>query len=112
MGSPDPDDALLRARSPVFSAQSIKAPLLLVHGASDRRVERLQSDLMASALGEHKRRFGYLVLPGDGHGFLDPSNRLRLAAATEWLLADVLGGRFERLSPQEDLKPFVRAGMQ
>lgn len=112
VGSLDTDEALLRSRSPLLSARSVKAPLLLVHGDGDRRVERLQSDLMASAMLEHKRQFLYLVLPDDGHGFLDPANRLRLAAGTEEFLASTLGGRFETLSPQEDLKPFVRAFMR
>jgi len=109
VGSLDTDDALLRSRSPVFSARAIKAPLLLVHGADDPRVGRLQSDLMAAALQEHDKKFLYLVLPGDGHGFLNPANRLRLAAAAEAFLASILGGRYEAPAPQEDLKPFVRA---
>jgi dipeptidyl aminopeptidase/acylaminoacyl peptidase/TPR repeat protein len=108
VGRADPDDAFLRARSPSGHAASINAPLLLAHGASDRTVERLQSDLMASALRSYKRTVVYLVLPGEGHSLRNPANRLRFLALTEQFLSASLGGRVEPRGSQDDFTPFLR----
>jgi dipeptidyl aminopeptidase/acylaminoacyl peptidase len=90
------------------STRSIEAPVLLIHGTSDSRVQRLHSDLMVSALRQHGRWASYLVLPAEGHGFQNPGNRLRLAASTEVFLATVLGGRLELASPQDEFRSFMR----
>jgi len=49
-----------------------------------------------------------LLLPGDGHGFYNRVNRLRLAASVEAFLATELGGRAERPSPEEEFRSFLR----
>lgn len=108
MGRADPDDGFLRARSPGVHAVSIEAPVLLAHGATDRTVGRLQSDVMASALRSHNRTVLYLVLPGEGHSIRNPANRLRFLALTEQFLSSALGGRVEPRGSQDDFSPFLR----
>ena len=103
-----PDDASLRARSPLHHVRSVRSPLLMAHGANDVTVGRVQSDVMVAALRKNEKPVMYLVLPGDGHAFQRAESRLRFFALAELFLAQVLGGRVEPPSPREDWEPFLR----
>lgn len=94
----------LIARSPLFHADQIKAPLLVVHGANDPRVKQHESDQIVAALLEKKKDVEYIVAPDEGHGFRAPNNRKALAVAMERFLAKHLGGRV-----QEDVAPDTQA---
>lgn len=95
------DKADLIARSPLFKAEDIKTPMLVVHGANDPRVKKSESDQIVVALRERGMDVEYLVAPDEGHGFRAPENRLALAAAMEKFLAEQLGGRYqEKMSPE------------
>jgi dienelactone hydrolase len=87
------DKADLMARSPLFKAEQIKTPMLVVHGANDPRVKKTESDQIVVALRERGLSVEYIVAPDEGHGFRAPENRLALAAAMEKFLAKHLGGR-------------------
>lgn len=102
VGNPDieSDRADLIARSPLFSADQIKAPLLVVHGANDPRVTQIESDQIVVALREKGQDVTYIVAPDEGHGFRAPNNRKALAVAMEKFLSQQLGGRY-----QEDVNP-------
>ena len=89
----------LTERSPLFHADRIQAPLLVVHGANDSRVKRAESDRIVAALYERNREVEYLVAPDEGHGFRARENRLALAAAAEKFLARHLGGRYQEELP-------------
>ena len=93
----------LIARSPLFSADKIKAPLLVVHGANDPRVTQIESDQIVVALREKGQDVSYIVAPDEGHGFRAPNNRKALAVAMEKFLSEQLGGRY-----QEDVNPETR----
>jgi dipeptidyl aminopeptidase/acylaminoacyl peptidase len=83
----------LIARSPLFLADKIKTPMLVVHGLNDPRVMKSESDQLVVALRERGINVEYIVAPDEGHGFRAPDNRLALAAAAEKFLAKHLGGR-------------------
>jgi dipeptidyl aminopeptidase/acylaminoacyl peptidase len=108
VGPVEPDDAFLRARSPLHHVASIKAPLLMAHGANDATVSRVQSDVMVAALRRYDQPVTYLVLPGDGHAFYRPENRLRLFALAELFLGQALGGKVEPPSAREAWGAFLR----
>jgi len=77
MGSPD-DPALAevyRRGSPVYRAERVEAPLLILHGRKDRRVVPLMSERMVEALeieGKHHEVHWY---DDEGHGWEKRENR-------------------------------------
>ncbi|MBV8496433.1 MAG: S9 family peptidase, partial [Gammaproteobacteria bacterium] len=60
--------ALLRAESPLNSADHIRTPLMVVQGANDPRVNKRESDQIVIAAREHGVPVEYLVAPDEGHG--------------------------------------------
>ena len=90
----DPADLpRLRAQSPLYSVEAIRAPLLVIQGANDPRVKRTESDQIVLALRASRRPVEYLVAPDEGHGFSSPENRMAMFVAIERFLARHLGGR-------------------
>ena len=76
MGHPERDAELLRAASPLFSAEKIQAPLLIGQGANDPRVKRAESLQIVQALKEKGKPVEYVEYPDEGHGFVKAENRL------------------------------------
>jgi dipeptidyl aminopeptidase/acylaminoacyl peptidase len=95
VGNPDVDAAMLRARSPRFALDRLRAPLLLAQGARDRRVPADIAREVVAALRAAGRDVEYLEFADEGHGFTDSANALRFYAAAEAFLARQLGGRCE-----------------
>ncbi|HEY3056112.1 MAG TPA: dienelactone hydrolase family protein [Thermoanaerobaculia bacterium] len=60
---------LLRRASPLRQVESIKAPVLLVHGDRDRSASVEESRRLARRLAELGRPVELLVIPGAGHVF-------------------------------------------
>ncbi len=93
--------AQLERQSPLNSAAKIKAPLLVVQGANDPRVNRAESEQLVIALRDRGFPVEYILAPDEGHGFARPINNLVLFASAEKFLAKHLGGRYqESLSPE------------
>jgi dipeptidyl aminopeptidase/acylaminoacyl peptidase len=97
VGDPqDPEDrADLIARSPLTHVDSIRTPLLVVHGANDPRVTQRESDQLVVALRDRGIAVEYIVAPDEGHGFAGRNNRMALAVAMERFLAEHVGGRHQ-----------------
>jgi len=93
MGHPEHDADLLRAVSPLFHAENIRAPLLIGQGANDPRVKRQESLQIVEALRQLGREVEYVEYPDEGHGFHRPENRLDFFRRAERFLARHLGGR-------------------
>ena len=104
MGDPETAEGLaqLERQSPLNSSARIKAPLLVVQGANDPRVNKHESDQIVVALRDRGFAVEYIVAPDEGHGFARPVNNMAMLAAAEKFLAKHLGGRF-----QESMKPEV-----
>ncbi|MFL0810310.1 MAG: S9 family peptidase [Agarilytica sp.] len=66
----------LKGRSPAFNAAKIKAPVLLVHGESDRRVSVSQSRTMRNELKKHKKDVTYVELEKGSHYLGNNDNRV------------------------------------
>ena len=103
IGDPDTEAgmALIRKRSPVFFADRIKAPLMIVQGANDPRVKQAESDQMVAALERGGIPVTYLLYPDEGHGLVRPANRLAFFARAEAFLERHLGGRCEPIREGE-----------
>jgi dipeptidyl aminopeptidase/acylaminoacyl peptidase len=69
------DVAKLRAQSPVYNAQSIKAPVLLIHGKADETAGYEHAKRMRAALEENHKKVEWLALAGEGHGVYDEDSR-------------------------------------
>ena len=69
------DVAALRARSPAYNAQSIKAPVLLIHGTEDGRADFEHAKRMRAALERSQRKVEWLALAREGHGVYDETTR-------------------------------------
>jgi dipeptidyl aminopeptidase/acylaminoacyl peptidase len=101
MGDPNTTEgkALLRERSPLFSADRIQRPLLIGQGANDPRVNVNESQQIVDALKAKSIPVTYVVFPDEGHGFARPQNNIAFNAVAENFLAKCLGGRAEPIGP-------------
>ncbi|MGA3025244.1 MAG: S9 family peptidase [Bryobacteraceae bacterium] len=86
---------LLERESPLFSAASIRTPLLVVQGANDPRVNKAESEQIVVALRDRGFPVEYLLADDEGHGFARPVNNMALMMAAEKFLAKHLGGRYQ-----------------
>jgi dipeptidyl aminopeptidase/acylaminoacyl peptidase len=94
------DKEMLTKASPLFSADKIKAPLLIGQGANDPRVKPAESEQIVSAMEKNGLPVTYVLYPDEGHGFARPDNRIDFFARAEGFLSKCLGGRAEAL-PKE-----------
>ena len=76
IGDPANDEAMLRAISPVFHADKIKRPLLVLQGANDPRVIKPESDDIVAAVKKNGVPVEYIVFPDEGHGFTKKKNQI------------------------------------
>lgn len=86
VGDPEKDAELWRAASPVFHADQIKAPLLVVQGAKDPRVNINESNQIVEALRKRGVTVEYIVKENEGHGFHNEENRFAFYEAMEQFL--------------------------
>ena len=66
----------LRARSPVHNLDKLKAPVFIVHGGEDFRVDIEHAYRLRKGLEKLGKPYEWLVKPKEGHGFYKPENRL------------------------------------
>jgi dipeptidyl aminopeptidase/acylaminoacyl peptidase len=76
MGDPATDSERHRRISPLFHAQNIRRPLLVVQGANDPRVLQAESDDLVAAVRANGVPVEYVLFPDEGHGFLRKENRI------------------------------------
>jgi dipeptidyl aminopeptidase/acylaminoacyl peptidase len=77
MGDPATDSVRLRRISPLFNADRIQRPLLVLQGANDPRVLQVESDEIVAAARRNGVPVEYLVFPDEGHGFVKRENQIR-----------------------------------
>jgi dipeptidyl aminopeptidase/acylaminoacyl peptidase len=81
MGDPATDAERHHRISPLFHAEQIVRPLLVVQGANDPRVLQVESDELVAAVKENEVPVEYVVFPDEGHGFRNKQNRITAAEA-------------------------------
>ncbi|HEY9553585.1 S9 family peptidase [Allosphingosinicella sp.] len=81
MGDPATDAERHRAISPLFHAKNIVKPLLVIQGANDPRVLKVESDELVAAVKANDVPVEYVVFPDEGHGFLRKQNRIDASEA-------------------------------
>jgi dipeptidyl aminopeptidase/acylaminoacyl peptidase len=103
VGDPNTDEGkkLIKEASPLFSADKITKPLLVVQGANDPRVKKAEADQIVVALRDKGHEVSYLLADDEGHGFRKPVNRMAMFAEVERFLAPILGGRYQEDMPED-----------
>jgi dipeptidyl aminopeptidase/acylaminoacyl peptidase len=95
IGHPEKEKELLKAASPVFHADRIRAPLFVAQGANDPRVKKAESDQIVEAMRKRGVDVEYMVKDNEGHGFLNEENRFDFYRAMERFHAKHLGSMAE-----------------
>lgn len=103
VGDPNTDAGkkLMHDASPLFSADKIVKPLLIIQGANDPRVKKAEADQIVIALRDKGKKVSYLLADDEGHGFRKPVNNMAMYAETERFLAGILGGTYQKEMPQD-----------
>ena len=70
VGSLPEQAATYRARSPLFHAEHLSRPVLLLQGADDKVVPPAQAEVLVTALQQNQVPHAYVLFQGEGHGFL------------------------------------------
>jgi len=76
VGDPKTDAEMLREISPLFKADRIVKPLLVLQGANDPRVLRAESDAIVDVVKKNSGIVEYVVFPDEGHGFTKRANKI------------------------------------
>jgi dipeptidyl aminopeptidase/acylaminoacyl peptidase len=77
LGNPATDEERLRRISPLFHAERIKRPMIVLQGANDPRVLQVESDEIVAAVKKNNVPVEYIVFPDEGHGFVKRENEIR-----------------------------------
>lgn len=81
MGDPATDGERHKRISPLFHAENIVKPLLVVQGANDPRVLQIESDELVEKVRANGVEVEYLLFDDEGHGFRKRKNRIAASEA-------------------------------
>lgn len=76
MGDPVADRKMLEDVSPLLHADLIRKPLIVLQGANDPRVLKVESDEVVAAVKKNGVPVEYIVFPDEGHGFTKKKNQI------------------------------------
>ncbi|WP_304075589.1 S9 family peptidase [Maricaulis maris] len=81
MGDPATDAERHHAISPLFHAENVIRPMLVIQGANDPRVLQVESDELVEAVRANGVPVEYVLFPDEGHGFRRRENRITASEA-------------------------------
>ncbi|TFK46332.1 alpha/beta-hydrolase [Heliocybe sulcata] len=90
-GRPADIPEVYHARSPVFHADKIKTPLLILQGSIDKVVPPSQAELIVNSVQKNGGKVSYIVFEGEGHGFRKAENIKRALEEEYAFYRDVIG---------------------
>ncbi len=77
LGDPFTDDSVrLYEISPLFHAQKVKNPIMVLQGANDPRVLQVESDEIVEAVKKNNVHVEYVIFQDEGHGFIKKENEI------------------------------------
>jgi dipeptidyl aminopeptidase/acylaminoacyl peptidase len=85
----------MKSRSPLYSVDKIKIPVLIAQGGNDVRVTPQESEQIVSAMKARNLYVDYLYFPDAGHGFNTTEDSVRFYTEAENFLSAYIGGRVE-----------------
>ncbi len=71
------DSVALYAKSPLFHAEKITKPLIVLQGSNDPRVLQIESDEIVAAAKKNGVPVEYVIFPDEGHGFVKKGNNIK-----------------------------------
>ena len=77
IGDPNTDLENLKAISPLFYADKIVKPLIVLQGANDPRVIKPESDEIVDNIKKRNGVVEYVLFDNEGHGFTKKANEIR-----------------------------------
>jgi dipeptidyl aminopeptidase/acylaminoacyl peptidase len=77
IGDPVKQAEMLKEISPLFHADKITKPLIVLQGANDPRVIKPESDEIVDAIKKKNGVVEYVVFDNEGHGFTKKANEIR-----------------------------------
>ncbi|HZE58195.1 MAG TPA: S9 family peptidase [Chthoniobacterales bacterium] len=77
IGDPNTQLDMLKEISPLFHADKITKPLIVLQGANDPRVIKVESDEIVDAIKKKKGIVEYVVFDNEGHGFTKKANEIK-----------------------------------
>jgi dipeptidyl aminopeptidase/acylaminoacyl peptidase len=78
MGNPfTSDSVMLYNISPLFHAREVRNPVMILQGANDPRVLKIESDEMVEAIKANNVPVEYVIFPDEGHGFVKKQNEIK-----------------------------------
>jgi len=77
IGDPNKDLENLRAVSPLFHADQIVKPLIVLQGVNDPRVIKPESDEIVENIKKRNGIVEYVLFDNEGHGFTKKANEIR-----------------------------------
>ena len=92
LGDPVKDADYLRRISPLFHADRIERPLIVLQGENDPRVLKKESDEIVEAVRKKGVPVEYLIFPNEGHGFARRESQEKAYQATLNFLDKYLKG--------------------
>lgn len=90
-GAPDEIPQIYHDRSPLYMADRIRAPVILMQGDIDKVVPPEQSEAIFDVLQKQGVKTKYLVFEGEGHGFRKAENIKKSLLEEEAWYKDVFG---------------------
>jgi dipeptidyl aminopeptidase/acylaminoacyl peptidase len=76
IGNPETQEEMLYEISPLFHADRIVRPVIVLQGANDPRVLQIESDEMVEAIRANGGVAEYVLFDDEGHGFSRTANRV------------------------------------
>lgn len=77
MGDPNTIDSVrLRKISPLFHAQNVTKPLIVLQGSKDPRVLQVESDEIVASVRANNVPVEYVLFEDEGHGFVKKENQI------------------------------------
>ncbi len=93
MGDPTTADSVrLYNISPLFHANNVKNPVMVLQGANDPRVLQVESDEIVEAIKKNGVPVEYVIFPDEGHGFVKKENEIKGYSAILTFLDKYLKG--------------------
>lgn len=90
IGSYAEHPARYKERSPIYYANDINVPLLVLQGAEDKVVPPSQSEAIVKAVSDQKLAHAYVLFEGEQHGWRQASTSIRALELELWFYGAAL----------------------
>jgi dipeptidyl aminopeptidase/acylaminoacyl peptidase len=101
IGNPETQEEMLYEISPLFHAENITKPVIVLQGANDPRVLQVESDEMVENIRDAGGIVRYVFFEDEGHGFTKNENRIEgWNAILEFLNQHLKGVTPEEATPE------------